>query len=154
LGAVGVSDTIYQQMLEPDAMFMHGFTYSGHPVACAVALANIDILERENLTANAAEVGEYLLDRLMELSPHQNVGEVRGKGLMMTVEVVKDKSSKERFAAADGVGGKLTAETRKRGIISFASDTGIMISPPLTLTRSDADEIAEAVRGSIVAVLG
>lgn len=135
-------------------MFMHGFTYSGHPVACAVALANLDILERENLTANAGDVGEYLIARLQELSPHQNVGEVRGKGMMMTVEVVKDKSSKERFTAADGVGAKLTAETRKRGIISFTSDTGIMISPPLTLTRGEADEIAEAVRGAIVEVFG
>ena len=154
LGAVGVSDTIYQQMLEPDAMFMHGFTYSGHPVACAVALANLDILEGEDLTSNAREVGDYLLDRLLELSPHQNVGEVRGKGLMMTVEVVKNADSKERFVAADGVGAKLTAETRKRGIISFTSDTGIMISPPLTLTRGEADEIAEAVRGAIVEVFG
>jgi adenosylmethionine-8-amino-7-oxononanoate aminotransferase len=154
LGAVGVSDTIYQQMLEPDAMFMHGFTYSGHPVSCNVALANLEILESENLTANAGEMGDYLLNRLMELAPHQNVGEVRGKGLMMTVEVVKDKESKERFVAADGVGGKLTAETRKRGIISFTSDTGIMISPPLTLTRDDADEIVDAVRGAIIEVFG
>jgi adenosylmethionine-8-amino-7-oxononanoate aminotransferase len=152
LGAVGVSDTIYEQMLEPDAMFMHGFTYAGHPVACAVALRNIDILEREDLTANAAEMGDYLLSQLMELAPHQNVGEVRGKGLMMTVEVVKDKESKERFVAADGIGGRLIAESRKRGIISFASDTGFMISPPLTITKSEADEIVEAIRGTLVEV--
>ncbi|HEX2282303.1 MAG TPA: aspartate aminotransferase family protein, partial [Thermomicrobiales bacterium] len=73
LGAVGVSDAIYEQMLEPDAMFMHGFTYSGHPVACAVALANLDILEGEDLTANAKDIGAYMIDRLEELAPHQNV---------------------------------------------------------------------------------
>ena len=154
LGAVGVSDAIYEQMLEPDAMFMHGFTYSGHPVACAVGLANIEILEKENLAANAARMGDYMLAKLQELAPHQNVGEVRGKGLMLTLEVVKDKDSKERFAPADGVGARLTAETRKRGIISFTSDTGIMLSPPLTITEGDADQIVEAVRGALVEVFG
>ena len=154
LGAVGVSDVIYQQMLEPDAMFMHGFTYSGHPVACAVGLANIDIIESENLPANAATQGDYLLGRLEELLGHQNVGNVRGKGLMMFVEVVQDKETKMPYDAASGVGGKLTAATRERGIIIRASDVGIAISPPLVLTRDEADRIANAIQDSIVEVFG
>ena len=154
LGAVGVSDEVYETMLEPDAMFMHGFTYSGHPVACAVGLANIDIIERENLPANAGEVGGYLLGKLEELLGHQNVGNVRGKGLMMLVEVVKDKDTKEQFSPAEGIGGKLTAATRERGIIVRASDTGIAISPPLVLTKDEADQIANAVRESVIEVFG
>ncbi|MEZ4520075.1 MAG: aminotransferase class III-fold pyridoxal phosphate-dependent enzyme [Thermomicrobiales bacterium] len=94
LGAVGVTDQIYETMLEPDAMFMHGFTYSGHPVACAVGLKNVGIIENENLEQNAGEIGAYLIERLGELMGHQNVGDVRGKGMMMIVEVVKDTGSK------------------------------------------------------------
>lgn len=154
LGAVGVSDTIYTTMIEPDTMFMHGFTYSGHPVACAVALENIKLIQNERLPDNAGEIGGYLLARLEELLGHQNVGNVRGKGLMMLVEVVKDKESKESFTAADGIGGKLTAATRQRGIIVRASDTGIAISPPLILTREEADTIAAAIQDSVVEVLG
>jgi adenosylmethionine-8-amino-7-oxononanoate aminotransferase len=154
LGAVGVSDEIYDVMLEPDAMFMHGFTYSGHPVACAVALKNIGILEREELATNAGLQGDYLLSKLEELSPHQNVGDVRGKGLMLMVEVVKDKDSKEPFTGADDAGPKLVQAVRKHGIVPFASEKGIMISPPLTISREEADAIAEAVRRSVVEVFG
>ena len=154
LGAVGVTDEIYATMLEPDAMFMHGFTYSGHPVACAVANANIAIIEREELARNAEEQGAYLLSKLEELSPHQNVGDVRGKGLMLMVEVVKDKASKEAFTAADDAGPRLGQAVRKHGIVPFASEKGIMISPPLTITRDEVDRIAEAIRRSIVEVFG
>jgi adenosylmethionine-8-amino-7-oxononanoate aminotransferase len=154
LGAVGVSDQIYNQMIEPDQMFMHGFTYSGHPVACAVALANISLIENENLPANAGEQGAYLLDRLRELLPHQNVGEVRGKGLMMIVEVVDNKDTKVKFDPALNIGGKLQAATRERGLIVRCSNDGIAIAPPLVLTREEADQIANAVQGALVEVLG
>ncbi len=148
---MGVSDRIYQQMLEPDAMFMHGFTYSGHPVACAVGLANIAIIEREELPGNAAVQGAYLLSRLEELLGHQNVGNVRGIGLMMIVELVKDKESREPLT---GIVGPLLAATRKRGLIISASDMGISLSPPLILTKDDADQIVDALQGAIVEVFG
>ncbi len=154
LGAVGVTDEIYQTMLEPDAMFMHGFTYSGHPVACAVGLKNVAIIENEKLDERAGETGAYLIGKLEELLGHQNVGDVRGKGMMMIVEVVKDKQTKEPFTAADGAGTKLTKATRERGIIVRAGDNGISIAPPLVLTRDEADRIAGAVQDSIVEVFG
>ena len=154
LGAVGVSDDIYDAMLEPDAMFMHGFTYSGHPVACAVGLENVAIIENEKLDERAAETGPYLMGRLEELLGHQNVGDVRGKGMMMIVEVVKDKDSKEAYTAADGVGARLTKATRDRGIIVRAGDNGISIAPPLVLSREEADRVASAVQDSIVEVFG
>jgi adenosylmethionine-8-amino-7-oxononanoate aminotransferase len=154
LGAVGVTDDIYNQMIEPDQMFMHGFTYSGHPVACAVALRNIRIIEEENLPANAGEQGAYLIDRLRELLPHQYVGEVRGKGLMMIVEVVADKDSKAKFDPALNIGGKLQAATRERGLIVRCSNDGIAIAPPLILSREEADQIANGIQGALVEVLG
>ncbi len=154
LGAVGVTDEIFRVMLEPDAMFMHGFTYSGHPVACAVGLKNVAIIEREGLPAKAGETGAYLLGRLEELLGHQNVGDVRGKGMMMIVEVVKDKATKQPYTAADGAGAKLTKATRDRGIIVRAGDNGISIAPPLILTRDEADRVATAVQDSIVEVFG
>ncbi|HUG16176.1 MAG TPA: aspartate aminotransferase family protein [Thermomicrobiales bacterium] len=154
LGAVGISDRIYEQMIEPDHMFMHGFTYSGHPVACAVALANIEIIEQEDLPSNAGEQGAYLLDRLRELLPHQNVGEVRGKGLMMIVEVVDNKDTKAKFDPTLNIGGKLQAATRERGLIVRCSNDGIAIAPPLILTRAEADQISNAIQGAIVDVLG
>jgi 4-aminobutyrate---pyruvate transaminase len=135
-------------------MFMHGFTYSGHPVACAVGLANVDIISRENLPGNAGKMGDYLIGRLEELLGHQNVGNVRGKGMMMFVEVVQDKDTKQPFDAASGVGGKLTTATRERGIIIRASDVGIAISPPLVLTQDEADKVANAIQDSIVEVFG
>jgi 4-aminobutyrate--pyruvate transaminase len=154
LGAVGVSDAIYDQMIEPDQMFMHGFTYSGHPVACAVALTNIGIIEAEDLPSNAAEQGAYLQDRLQELSPHQHVGEVRGKGMMMIVEVVDDKDSKAKFDPALNIGPKLQAATRARGLIVRCSNDGIAIAPPLVLTRQEAERVADGIQGAIVEVLG
>ena len=154
LGAVGVSDRIYAQMLEPDQMFMHGFTYSGHPVACAVALRNIDIIEDEDLPAKAGEQGAYLLDRLKELEGHQNVGEVRGKGMMMIVEIVGDKDTRAKMDPAFNAGGKLQAATRQRGLIVRSSNDGIAISPPLVLTREEADRLVSAIQDSVVEVFG
>jgi 4-aminobutyrate--pyruvate transaminase len=154
LGAVGVSDRIYEEMIKPDQMFMHGFTYSGHPVACAVALRNIEIIENEDLPSNAGTIGAHLLDSLKELEPHQNVGEVRGKGMMLIVEIVQDKDTKAKFDPAWNLGGKLQAATRERGVIVRCSNDGIAIAPPLVLTREEADRVAGAIQGAIVEVLG
>ncbi|MBA2520735.1 MAG: aspartate aminotransferase family protein, partial [Chloroflexia bacterium] len=92
LGGVAITDQVFDVLSEPDKMFMHGFTYSGHPLACAVALPNIRIIQDENLPANAARAGAYLLDRLSALLDRPYVGNVRGKGLMTFVEVVADKA--------------------------------------------------------------
>lgn len=141
LGAVGVTDDIYARLTEPDAVFMHGFTYSGHPTACAVALANLAIIEREDLPANAAARGTQLLGGLRELMGHPNVGDVRGKGMMAIVEVVGEKATKARFDSASGVGGALQAATRKRGLIVRCNDTGIAIAPPLTMNAAEMDTL-------------
>ncbi len=148
LGAVGVSDTIYAEMIKPDRMFMHGFTYSGHPVACAVALENIGILESENLPENARVRGLELFEQMQVVLAHPNVGDVRAKGLMLLVEVVQDKDSKIPFAPLS-IGGKLQAATRKRGLIVRCGDNGIAIAPPLTISSAEVTEIVGIVQESL-----
>jgi adenosylmethionine-8-amino-7-oxononanoate aminotransferase len=149
LGAVGVSDAIAAQLEEPDRVFMHGFTYSGHPVACAVALRNIAIIEDEDLPANAAARGEQLLAGLGRLRDHAHVGNVRGKGLMAIVEVVADKDTKQAYAATAGMGARLQAATRARGLIVRCSDTGVAVSPPLIITEHEVDELVGGITGAI-----
>ena len=153
LGGVGVKPEIYQAIATPDRMFMHGFTYSGHPVACAVGLANIAIIEREELWLNAAERGAQLLAGLKQLEAHPNVGNVRGKGLMALVEIVEDKSSKKNFDASSGVGGKLMKITRQKGIIVRCNDTGFAAAPPLVITAAEVDELVNAMGETLDEVL-
>ena len=152
LGGVGVTDDVFDVISEPNQTFMHGFTYSGHPVACAVALKNIKIIEDENLPQNAHEVGSYMLDELKKLLDRPYVGNVRGKGLMMLVEIVKDKQTKEKFPAE--YGGKITAATRQRGIIVRAANDVVAMSPPLIITKSQADEVIQALGDALTEVFG
>lgn len=152
LGAVGVSDDVFATMSKPDRMFMHGFTYSGHPVACAVALRNLEILAAEKLPENADARGEQLLAGLHDLSNHPNIGNVRGKGLMAFVELVQDRETKTGFPA--GLGAKLQAATRKRGLIVRSSDVGIAISPPLVITEQEVDRLVNGIGEAIKEALG
>ncbi|MCC6313037.1 MAG: aspartate aminotransferase family protein [Thermomicrobiales bacterium] len=154
LGGVGVSDEIFETLAAPDRMFMHGFTYSGHPVACAVALPNIRIIQDEHLVENAATGGAYLLDRLRALEDRPYIGDVRGKGLMLFVEIVADKQSKALVDAAFNLSGKLTRATRQRGIIVRPVADGVAIAPPLSIQQPDLDVIADVLTDSLTEVMG
>lgn len=128
--------------------FQHGITFGTHPVAAAAALKNIEIIEREKLIDNAAEMGSYLKNSLEALRSHEFVGDVRGIGLMWVVEIVKDKKTKERFAESDDLAGRLTAKLEERGILTRGGDL-IQIAPPLCVTKRDIDEIVTAVDSSV-----
>jgi len=154
LGGVGVSDEIFETLAEPNRMFMHGFTYSGHPVACAVALPNIRIIEEERLPQNAAIAGDFLLNELSQLLDRPYVGNVRGKGLMLLVEVVADKATKAKFDPAHNIGGKLERATRERGVIVRCTNDGIAMAPPLTIQRSELETLVGAITGALEEVLG
>ncbi len=155
LGGVAVSDEIFDVMCEPDRMFMHGFTYAGHPVGCAVALRNIQIIEDENLPDNAGKIGAYLLSELhRKLDDAPYIGNIRGKGMMLFVEVVSDKGTKAKFDPPVGIAGKLTAATRKRGIMVRASADGIAMAPPLIMTQEQADELVGALTEALAEALG
>ena len=124
-------------------------TYGGHPVAAAVALRNIEILEAEHLADRAAETGAYLIDGLRGLMNHQVVGDVRGKGLLIGMELVKDRTTKEPADAS-----QITAVVdfcRERGLIVGRSGGGrrfgntITLCPPLVITRAECDRIVDTL---------
>jgi adenosylmethionine-8-amino-7-oxononanoate aminotransferase len=134
---------------------MHAFTYSAHPVGCAVALRMLDILDREALPARAASLGERLLRRLCEaLGNHPHVGEIRGLGLMCAIEFVKDRQTKAEFPASEKVGTRINAEARRRGLFSRNRGDIYMLAPPFVITSEQIDRIADTLNDSVRAVLG
>jgi len=133
----------------------HGWTYSAHPSCVAAALANLDIIEREDLLGNVREVGPYLVDSLKEaVGDHPLVGEVRGVGMLAALEFVEDKASRQLFATPGKVGGAVAAACFERGVIGRAMPHGDILgfAPPLTLSRGEADRIVSATSGAIEAV--
>src|SRR5262245_43685004 len=132
LGGIGLSERIYKVIADapPDRRWMHAFTYSGHPTACAVALENLAILERENLVAEADRKGKKLLAGLRELATLPHVGEVRGIGLMAGIEFVEDKSSKKAFAPSLKIGERVYKECVARGLFSRIRGDIFMLAPP------------------------
>jgi adenosylmethionine-8-amino-7-oxononanoate aminotransferase len=132
---------------------MHAFTYSGHPTCCAVALANLDIMQREGLVARAADSGRRLLARLRTLESMDGVGNVRGLGLMAAVEVVADKATKQLHAPALGVSQKLMDGMLDRGLYTRAVMDCVCIAPPLMIADADLDRIVDIVAETIQAVL-
>lgn len=155
LGGIGVSDKIAAAMDDSNSAWMHAYTYSAHPVGCAVALAMLDIIEKEDFVAQAASKGARLLQNLQEaLADHPHVGDVRGKGLMCAVELVKDKATKEEFDAAEKIGPKVHNATVDRGLFSRVRGDVYCLAPPIVTTESQLDEMVDTLQQSIVAVLG
>lgn len=150
LGAVIVKDEIYKVFKNGSGAFVHGHTYGGNPLAAAVALEVIKTLKQDNLVENSRQVGEYLLQRLKEeLLPFWYVGDVRGKGLLQGVEIVKDKKSKEAFPVSLGLAEKLTVTLMKHGVIVYPGQGNadgengdqFLLAPPLIISREQADEL-------------
>lgn len=138
-----VADVLYADK-SAHAMFAHGFTWSGHPVGAAVANANLDIMEREDLPGNAARVGDYLMNQLRaQLGGHPLVGEIRGKGLLIGVELDGDKAGRRPFAQYPKVSSLLSkACFEERLLVRGGHDRTIAsLAPPLLATTADADEI-------------
>jgi adenosylmethionine-8-amino-7-oxononanoate aminotransferase len=155
LGGIGISDEIASVMNDSGSPWMHAYTYSSHPVGCAVALAMIDIVENEDFVGQAQTKGKHLLVKLKEaLADHPHVGEVRGLGMMCGVELVKDKATKEMFDASDGIGAKVHGETVKRGMFSRVRGDCYCVAPPIVTSESTLDDIASILGDSVKAVLG
>jgi adenosylmethionine-8-amino-7-oxononanoate aminotransferase len=156
LSAAIVSGDIYQALVEPSAkvgVFGHGYTYSGHPVACAVASKVIEIYRRERLFEHAAEVGAYMQARLREFATHPLVGEVRGMGLIGDLELVANKDSGRAFAD-NAVGGFCQRACEKHGMIVRAmSGNSVALCPPLIITRAQIDELVEKLGKALAETL-
>ncbi|HNP35521.1 MAG TPA: aminotransferase [Woeseiaceae bacterium] len=146
---------VLQQGCEQHGALGHGWTYSGHPVCAAAALANLDIIERENIVDNARVVGAYLQKRLHDdFDDHPIVGEVRGVGLLGALEFVKDPASKTRWDPETKVGPRVAKACLDRALIARAMPHGDILgmAPPLVATESDIDEIVLRVHQAVDAV--
>jgi len=127
-------------------VIMHGYTYAGHPLACAAAIANLKIVREENLPAQAASQGEYLLARLKPFADkYAAVGEVRGKGLMIALDLVQDKHSREPIDPMGGYANKVAEIARENGVLVRPVGTKIILSPPLVIGQAECDAIVSAL---------
>ena len=125
-------------------VFGHGFTSSGHPTVAACALANLDIIERENLVPRAGEMGRYLISKLRSaLSDHPLVGDIRGSGLMVGLELVEDKAARVNFAPEKGVAGRVLKTAIDEGLLvrALPANDVIALSPPFTITTQQIDTL-------------
>ena len=148
LGATAVNQRVAMAWEKDHSLapIMHGYTYSGHPVACAAAIANLKIVEDENLASNAAKVGNYFLEKLIEIkAKHASIGDVRGRGLMLGIEFVKNRKTKEPFAPNDPYLQFIGPHCRKRGVLVRTQGHRIIISPPLTFTKENVDEAIDVL---------
>ena len=147
ISATVVSEPIYQTLADESdklGIFAHGFTYSGHPVCCAVAIEALKIYEERNILAHVQKVALRLQDGLRKrFSGHPLVGEIRGVGLIAAVELVKDKATKKSFDPSQGAGNVLTAEINAHGLILRQIGDVQAFSPPLVITESETDEMLD-----------
>jgi adenosylmethionine-8-amino-7-oxononanoate aminotransferase len=152
LGAMIASDRVIEPFLQGDASFMHGSTFAGHPVACAVALANIEAFEREGVLENVREHAPAFRAMLDSLRDLPIVGDVRGDGYFQAIELVRNKETKETFDAAASetlLRGYLSGAFFEAGLICRADDRGdpvVQLSPPLIAGPAEFDEIHGILR--------
>ena len=135
------------------AAFWHGNTYAGHPLACAAASANLDIVERDGLANNAREVGAHMLARFKDVqSRHPAMGDVRGLGLMLGIELVQDPETKAAFPLGARFGARIAERCQRQGVLIRNLADTFIISPPLVLTRAQADTMVDVFEDAITAV--
>jgi adenosylmethionine-8-amino-7-oxononanoate aminotransferase len=153
-GGVGASDAIARVLDEAPGPWMHAYTYSGHPVGCAVALRTLRIIAEENLVAEAARKGTLLLEALRSrLGDHPHVGDIRGSGLMCAVEFVEDRATKAPFAPEAQVGARIHAEAIARGLYSRVRGDVYVLAPPFVTPDHLCDRIAEILAAATNAAL-
>ncbi|MDO9032775.1 MAG: aspartate aminotransferase family protein [Hydrogenophaga sp.] len=154
LGGVMVGDRVAKVLIEQGGEFNHGYTYSGHPVACAVALANLELMERENLVGRVKDdVGPYLAERFAELKDHPLVGDAETCGFVAGLVLVKNKTTRQMFDADLGVGMICRGHCFKNGLIMRAVGDRMIIAPPLVMTRAQIDEMMALIRRCLDATL-
>ena len=135
-------------VLKTGGDFAHGFTYSGHPVSCAVALRNIEIIEREGLVERTrTDTGPYLAAALATLNDHPMVGETRSVGLIGAVEITSDKATRARFGGKEGTAGPMVRDICiANGLMVRGIRDTIVMCPPLIVTHEQIDTIVSTIR--------
>jgi adenosylmethionine-8-amino-7-oxononanoate aminotransferase len=154
LGAAIFSDDIFEVIAEEGhgRYFAVGYTYSGHPVSCAAALKNIEIIERERLLDHVKQIGPYFMERLQELRDLPMVGDVRGSHLMACVELVADADTKALYPDELDVGKRVANACEPRGLLVRPMVNLNVMSPPLVVDTDDVDQIVATLRDAIVQV--
>tara|TARA_B100001063_G_scaffold64399_1_gene58398 strand:+ start:919 stop:2301 length:1383 start_codon:yes stop_codon:yes gene_type:complete len=148
IAAVAVGDRIANALIEHDDDFNHGFTYSGHPVAAAVAIENIRLMKEENIVDYVGnDIGPYFQQKLREtLSEHPLVGHIEGVGLVAGIALVKDKETKELFSDDVDIGMICRDHCFNNGLIMRAVGSRMVLSPPLVISHAEVDELIEKAR--------
>ena len=151
ISAVGVADHIVETLREKGGDFVHGYTYSGHPTSAAVALKNLEIMEREDLVGRVKnDTGPYLAKGLVDLAGHPLVGETRSLGLIGALEIVSEKGTNHRFGGAPGKAGPIVRDLCiQNGLMVRAVRDTVVMSPPLILSRDQIDQMLGIIRKSL-----
>ena len=154
LSGVMLTRAVHDTLRNLKGAFPHGFTYSGHPTACAVALRNLQIIEDEGLVERVAELGPKLLERLQDLRRHEIVGDVRGLGFLAAVELVRDRETKASFDGGPATARKVWLQALSEGVIVRPLGPGdvIAMSPPFVLTEQQIDRIGDVLDKAIANV--
>ena len=162
VGAVLVQGKIIDALEKGSGFFQHGHTYIGHPVACAAALAVQKVIERDNLLEAVRSLGLRLRERLqVEFDEHPNVGDIRGRGLFVAIELVEDRPSKRPFEPALRVHAKIKAEAMARGLMVYPMGgtvdgrfgDHVLLAPPFICTPAQIDEIVYRLSSAVDAAL-
>jgi putrescine aminotransferase len=153
LSGVMLTRSVHDTLKLVKGPFAHGFTYSGHPTACAVGLRNLQILEEERLVERAAESGAYLQHRLQELRTHEIVGDVRGLGLLGGIELVSNRESKKPFDVSLGAARRIWLAALEGGVIvrPLPGDV-VAISPPFVISEQQIDRVVDELHKAIARV--
>ncbi len=147
IGGLMVSDQIANVIIDQGGEFAHGFTYSGHPAACAVALENIRIMKSEKIIEYVKNTaGPYLQDRWKELGEHPLVGETRGVGMVSALEIVEDKENNTPFSEDANAGYHCREFCFENGLVMRAVGDKMIISPPLVMTETEIDELIDKAK--------
>ena len=149
LSGIMVGDRVTETLVDEGGEFYHGYTYSGHPVACAVAIENIKIIREENLIENSRKTSVYLKERMNEIADHPLVGEVRMKSFIGAVELVKDKDKREMFEETGVVGGICRDYCIENGLVMRAVRDGMIFCPPLIFNNNHIDELVDKLKKSL-----
>ncbi len=153
MSAVLTTPEIADVFRVPGHELRHGFTYAGHPISAAAVMAVLDIFEKENLVERAADLGQYMREKLEALYRHPIVGDVRGIGMLLAVELVSDQDTREPLDADLNVGGFARDYCYRKGMILRNNGDILVLAPPLTITREQIDEIVTNIEGGIVAAM-
>ena len=149
LGAVLISNKLMDDIKHESALFFHGYTYSGHPAACAAALKNIEILKRDKILDHVKEISPYFFEKLNTLYNIPIVGDVRGMGLMAGIECVIDKNSKDPLILDKAIGSRIDEQSIKLGLIIRPLYHICVLSPALIITKEQIDELTNKLYEAI-----